>query len=114
MTPFHQQAGLIEYCHDSSIAIISNEPLAKGLRRDDETIRSIAEHMQISADEVMVRWSLTKGFVTLLPPQYVNNYMNGVTIESLSALPPDLMTSTNALSCNFKTSWDTNDEEIEQ
>jgi len=77
-------------------------------------IRSIADFMQISADEVMIRWSITKGFATLIPPQYVNNYLNNITIESLSALPPELMTSMSSLNCNFKTTWDTNDEEIEQ
>lgn len=116
MTPFHQTHELLEYCHDSSIAIISNEPCAKGLRRNHEIIKGVSDFLGISPDEVMIRWGITRGFATLLPPTFISTELMGVkTIDSLfEPLPGDIMASLNGLNVLLKTTWDSNDEEVEQ
>ena len=115
-TPFHQTDELLEYCQDSSIAIISNEPCAKGLRRNHEVVRAVSDFLGISPDEVMIRWGFTRGFAVLVPPVFVSTDLLGVKdISSLcEPLPDDIMTSLNQCNVMLKTTWDTNDEEVEQ
>lgn len=116
MTPFNQTHELLEYCQDSSIAIISNEPCAKGLRRNNEIIRGVADFMGVSPDEVMIRWGVSRGFAVLLPPVFVSTDLLGFkNVDTLlETLPDDVMTSLNGLNCLLKTTWDSNDEEVEQ
>jgi hypothetical protein len=116
VTPFNQTNDLLEYCHDSSIGIISNEPCAKGLRRNHEVIKGVADFLGVSSDEVMIRWGVTRGFAVLIPPVFVTTDLLGRKgVESLfEPLPGDIMTSLNGLNCLMKTTWDSNDEEVEQ
>lgn len=116
VTPFYQLNDLLEYCQDSSIAIISNEPCAKGLRRNNEVVRAVSDYLGVSPDEVMIRWGVTRGYAVLIPPIFVTTDLLGVKdVNSLSEpLPEDVMKSLNQCNVLLKTSWDTNDEEVEQ
>ena len=115
MTPFYQSSELLEYCVDSSIAIISNEPCAKGLRRNHEVVLAISDFLHVSPDEVMIRWGVTRGFAVLVPPVFVTNNLMGVkSVGSLcEPLPDDVMKSLNDCNAMLMTTWDTNDEEVE-
>ena len=52
----------------------------------------------------------------LIPPIFVNNSMlNNTVVDDLyEKLPDDVMKSLNDCNAMMKTTWDSNDEEVEQ
>lgn len=63
--PFHQQPKTVEFCEAHSIAIEAWSPLTKAQRLDDPTVSAIAREVDRSSAQVLIRWSLQRGFVVL-------------------------------------------------
>ena len=52
-------------CAEEGIAIEAYSPLTKGRRLDDATVASIADEVGRTPAQVLIRWSLQRGFVVL-------------------------------------------------
>lgn len=63
--PWCQQRELVRYCQDHNIVIQAYSPLATGARLADPAVCSIAEKYKRSPAQVLVRYSLQKGWVPL-------------------------------------------------
>ncbi|KAF8523333.1 NADP-dependent oxidoreductase domain-containing protein [Hysterangium stoloniferum] len=62
--PFCQQKPIVEYCRSHSIVVQAYSPLRRG-KLDDPTLSKIAERNNRTTAQIMIRWSLQKGFVPL-------------------------------------------------
>jgi len=62
--PFCQQKPIVEYCRSHSIVVQAYSPLRRG-KLDDPTLIRIAERINRTPAQIMIRWSLQKGFVPL-------------------------------------------------
>lgn len=63
--PFLQQKKIVDYCNEKDIIVEAYSPLSKGHFIDDPTITKIAKEVKKSNAQVMIRWSLQRGFVVL-------------------------------------------------
>ena len=78
-------------------------------------VKAVSQYLNISPDEVLIRWGITRGFAVLIPPTFVTSeLLNKKTIVDITIpLPKDVMKSLNNLHEGLRTTWESNDEEIE-
>jgi diketogulonate reductase-like aldo/keto reductase len=55
----------VRRCVDEGIVLEAYSPLTKGRRLDDSTVATIAAELDRTPAQVLIRWSLQKGFVVL-------------------------------------------------
>ncbi|VDI68396.1 serine/threonine-protein kinase OSR1/STK39 [Mytilus galloprovincialis] len=63
--PWQQKPDIVKYCRDNNIAVMGYAPLVKGQRFDDETLCEIAKRNNKSPAQILIRWSLQHGFITI-------------------------------------------------
>jgi len=75
--PWCQQRECVEYCKKNNIVVEAYCPLVRNEKADDQTLASIAKKHNVEPNQVLVRWSLQKGFVPLpksdTPSRIVSN-----------------------------------------
>ncbi|KAI0812271.1 NADP-dependent oxidoreductase domain-containing protein [Irpex lacteus] len=62
--PFCQQKPIVEYCRRNNIVVSAYSPLLQG-KMDHPVLQSIARKHNKDAAQILIRWSLQKGFVPL-------------------------------------------------
>jgi len=62
---FHQRREITEYCNALGILMEAYCPLARAARLDDPVLQSIASECDKTAAQVMLRWCLQSGLVTI-------------------------------------------------
>lgn len=66
VTPYLQRRDLVKYCKESQIKIVAHSPLVKGKKLNNNRISSIAHSINITPPQLLIAWSLAKGY-TVLP-----------------------------------------------
>lgn len=65
LSPFLGQREVVAYGRDRGVAIEAYSPLTRGRRLDDPTVGRIASTHRRSPAQILVRWSLQRGFVPI-------------------------------------------------
>ncbi|RPJ49602.1 MAG: aldo/keto reductase [Chloroflexi bacterium] len=65
ISPFLTRQALVEYCQAKGIQVESYSPLARGRRWNDPLVNEIAQSYNRTPAQVMIRWSLEKGYVVI-------------------------------------------------
>jgi len=63
--PYQNDLDLLEYCKEAAIQVEGYSPLGKGLVLRDPTVRAIADQLGVTPAQVLVRWSMQQGVVTI-------------------------------------------------
>ncbi|KAJ4408168.1 hypothetical protein N0V91_003517 [Didymella pomorum] len=63
--PWCQQKEAVKYCQKNNIVVEAYCPLVRNEKADDETLTSIAKKHNVTTAQILVRWSLQRGFVPL-------------------------------------------------
>lgn len=63
--PWCQQKDAVTYCQMNNIVVEAYCPLVRNQKADDATLQSIAKKHNVTDAQVLVRWSLQRGFVPL-------------------------------------------------
>lgn len=107
VSPLGQDTELTEFCIDSSIAIICNNPFNKNIKLNHHpTVSKLAASLGMSVEQVVIRWIYTKGFAVFLSAGPWNSGTNYETAnEDDLLLSEDVMSVLNSLDENVKTSW---------
>ncbi|PSR99251.1 NADP-dependent oxidoreductase domain-containing protein [Coniella lustricola] len=63
--PWLQQKEIVRYCHDKGIVIEAYCPIARNQKADNKQLLSIADKYGVTPNQVLIRWSLQKGWVCL-------------------------------------------------
>ena len=63
--PWCTNEDIVKYCQKNNIAIVAYSPLAKGERLADPFVLSLAKKYNKSPAQILIRWSLDKGFITI-------------------------------------------------
>jgi diketogulonate reductase-like aldo/keto reductase len=63
--PWCQQKDAVKYCQDNNIVVEAYCPLVRNQKASDPTLQSIAKKHGVTDAQVLVRWSLQRGFVPL-------------------------------------------------
>jgi diketogulonate reductase-like aldo/keto reductase len=64
-SPYCYRPDVLTYCRDKGIQVEGYAPLARGKKQADSRLIAIAEHYQKSTFQVLIRWSLQQGVVTI-------------------------------------------------
>ncbi|KAF8473850.1 NADP-dependent oxidoreductase domain-containing protein [Kalaharituber pfeilii] len=105
--PWCPQPGLVEFCKEKNILLQAYTPLIHGRKLDDPTIVEIARVHNVTPAQVLIRWSLQKGFTPLpksdtpaIIQENASVYHFDLTIEEMAkihALGEDLEDGQGAL-----------------
>lgn len=63
--PFCPRRDIVEWCSRRGIAVQAYSPLVRGLRWGEPTLKKLAEKYAKSEAQILIRWSLQKGFIPL-------------------------------------------------
>ena len=63
--PWNQQKGIVQYCHQNGTAIEAYCPLVRNTKGDDDTLVGIAKKHRVSPAQILIRYSLEKGWIPL-------------------------------------------------
>jgi len=65
VTPYLQRPNLVRYCQEKKIQIVAHSPLLKGRKLLDNNLRSLAQSINLSPAQLLIAWSLAKGYIAL-------------------------------------------------
>lgn len=103
--PWLQRRQIVQYCQHQGIVLEAYSPLAKASRLDEPVVLEICARLGATAAQVLIAWSLQKGFVTL--PKSVNETRIQQNLQGLSVtLDEQSMSVLDSLDENFVTGWD--------
>ncbi|TVY57974.1 putative oxidoreductase, partial [Lachnellula suecica] len=63
--PFNTQPSIVSFCESHNITLEAYAPLARSMRATHPTITQLAKKYGVSWAQLLVRWSLQRGFVPL-------------------------------------------------
>ncbi len=93
---FNQQCELRRYCESKGIAVEAYSPLTRARRLDDPTVRRIAAECEKSVPQVMIRYLLQQGVVTLARSASPDHIRQNADVFDFS-LTPEQMRRLDAL-----------------
>lgn len=64
-SPFDQQRRVRAHCEDNGIRLEGYSPLTRGSKLGDQVVRTLAEAHGRTPAQIMIRWSLQKGVITI-------------------------------------------------
>lgn len=100
-----QQPELVKYCENNGIIIEAYSPLAHGKGMDDPTLAEIAKKHSKSPAQIMLRWCVQSGFVTL--PKSVTPDRIAANIDLFDfELDDDDLAKIKPLDRSLRTCWD--------
>lgn len=70
LSPFNQRVDVVQHCQSQGIALQAYSPLAKATKLGDPRVVALAAKRGITPAQLLIRWSLQKGFIPL--PKSVN------------------------------------------
>jgi diketogulonate reductase-like aldo/keto reductase len=99
------QHQLLEFCRARGIQLEAYAPLTKGRRLEDSRIAAIARHHGRTIPQVMIRWVIQHGVVTIPKTSRRERLVeNAQTVEF--ELTPDEMAALDALNEGYRTTTD--------
>lgn len=106
ISPFKACREIIEYCDDNNITIVCTELFSKGLRTKNPVIVDLSNSLDISQDDLLMRWLYTKKYALLLA-LYKCKRMSHLFSDSLQkeSLTPNVMEQLDALDEKLETQW---------
>lgn len=102
---FLQQPELVKYCQNNGIAVEAYSPLAHGYNMTNETLAAIAKKHNRSVAQVMIRWCLDGGCITI--PKSTHPDRIRENFEALNfKLDDDDLKQIKSFDKDLRTCWD--------
>ncbi|KAG6614865.1 putative oxidoreductase C2F3.05c [Phytophthora cinnamomi] len=103
--PWLARADTVKYCEEQGILMEAYSPLARVQKMHDRTLKQVAIEAGATSAQVLIAWSLAKGFVTL--PKSVTESRIKENLEAAKLeLTSEQMDKLNGLDAYFVTAWD--------
>ncbi|CEG35539.1 Aldo/keto reductase family proteins [Plasmopara halstedii] len=103
--PWLARADTVKYCEEQGILLEAYSPLARAKKMHDQTLQKIANEVSATPAQVLIAWTLSKGFVTL--PKSVDESRIKENLEAAKLiLTTEQMETLNGLDTYFVTAWD--------
>jgi diketogulonate reductase-like aldo/keto reductase len=94
--PTFQQADVVAACREHGIAVEAYSPLGQGADLDDERVVAIAQRLEVSPAQVILRWHVEKGTVVIPKSVSPARMRANASLEGV-ALTADDLASIDAL-----------------
>jgi diketogulonate reductase-like aldo/keto reductase len=105
LTPFLQQREVVAACKKHSIVVQAYSPLTRGLKLDHPVVMSVARESKRTGAQVLLRWSLDRGFVTLPKSVRASRLAENLALFDFT-LTEDQASRLDALEEGLVTGWD--------
>ena len=107
LSPFlyRSREDTLRRCAEEGIAVEAYSPLTKGRRLDDSTVASIAAELGRTPAQVLIRWSLQKGFIVLPRSSNAGRIAENAAVFDFD-LDDEQMAALDALDEGLTTGWD--------
>ncbi len=107
LSPFlyRSRQDTLHRCAEEGIAVEAYSPLTKGRRLDDPTVAAIAAEVGRTSAQVLIRWSLQKGFVVLPRSSNPSRIAENAAVFDF-ALDEAQMARLDSLNEGLTTGWD--------
>lgn len=102
--PWLQWREVVDYCRQEGIVLEAYSPLAKARKLEDPTVGAIAQRLGVSPAQVLIRWSLQKGFVPLPKSNHEERQRANLDVFRFE-LSPDDMATLDGLEDHTVTGW---------
>ncbi|HET9721938.1 MAG TPA: aldo/keto reductase [Candidatus Saccharimonadales bacterium] len=102
---FLQQPELVDYCKKHEIVVEAYSPLAHGHRIDDPVLTKIAKKHGKTNAQIMLRWCIDYGVVTLPKSVHKDRIEENIDIFNFKLDEQD-MKQISDLEDDFRTAWD--------
>jgi diketogulonate reductase-like aldo/keto reductase len=107
LSPFlhRTRADTLRRCADAGVAVEAYSPLTKGYRLRDRTVSAVAAEVGRTPAQVLIRWSLQKGFVVIPRSSNPGRIAENAAVFDF-ALDDGQMAKLDALDEGLTTGWD--------
>ncbi|GMM37451.1 hypothetical protein DASC09_047760 [Saccharomycopsis crataegensis] len=103
--PWLMRSQLVDYCSRRQIICQAYSPLAKGRKFNDLTLNSIAKKYEKNNAQILIRWSVQKGFVVLPKTLQIDRLKSNFNIWDFELSNEDILSLEHEESY-FITGWD--------
>jgi methylglyoxal/glyoxal reductase len=107
--PWCQQRDVVAFCAAQRIAIVAYSPLTKGRKLRDPHLATIARAVQRTPAQVLLRWSLQKGFITIPKSAKRERIIENAALFDF-VLSAEHMAALDRLNEEQHVTWDPRDE----
>jgi diketogulonate reductase-like aldo/keto reductase len=104
ISPFLTREALVEYCRSKNIVVEAYSPLTKGKFLNDPTLVAMAQRYGKSSAQLLIRWSLQRGYVCIPKSSKKERITQNADIFDFTISPDDMATM-NGWNRNSITSW---------
>lgn len=95
-SPYHYRRRLLEYCNEQGVVFEAYSPLARGRGLDNPTITSVAERLDRTPAQVMLRWAIQHRAVVIPKSSREERIRSNARVFDFELAEPD-MQALNAL-----------------
>lgn len=106
--PFLFPRDIVAFCEKHGIVVEAYSPLTRGQRLRDATVERIAKEVSRTPAQVLVRWGLQHGWVSLPKSARPERIEENANVFDFT-LPEDAMKTLDALDEGLHTCWDPSD-----
>jgi diketogulonate reductase-like aldo/keto reductase len=103
--PFNTRTDITTFCREKGIVVEAYAPLAKAMRMKHPTIVQLSTKYQVSPAQLLIRWSLQKGYVPLPKSVHQERIITNAQVDDFVIEPDDINTM-DALDEYLITDWD--------
>ncbi|HVO31127.1 MAG TPA: aldo/keto reductase [bacterium] len=108
LSPFLRQDDVVARCAKAGIALEAYSPLTKGARLDESHVVATAKKLGRSPAQVLIRWSLQKGFVVIPKSTREERIRENAAVFDFE-IPAADMSALDGLDEGLHTGWDPTD-----
>ncbi|KAG0035956.1 hypothetical protein BGZ82_004907 [Podila clonocystis] len=105
VTPFNTRTDIVTFCESQHIAVEAYSPLSQGHKLQDPTLLKIATKYSKSPAQVLIRWSLQKGFIVIPKSANKDRIEQNADVFDFDLADGD-MNVLDSLNENYVTEWD--------
>ena len=102
---YRSRQGVVNWCQRHQVVLEAYSPLTRGLKLDDPKLLEVAHKYGKSAAQVLIRWCLERGLVSLPKSTAPARIRQNADIFDFRLGPQD-MADLEALDENLATNWD--------
>jgi diketogulonate reductase-like aldo/keto reductase len=103
--PWCQQRDVVAFCGTHNIAVVAYSPLTKGVKLGDSGLTGLAREVRRTPAQVLLRWSLQAGFVTIPKSAKKERIIENAAIFDF-ALSVDQMMRLDSFNTEHHVTWD--------
>jgi diketogulonate reductase-like aldo/keto reductase len=106
--PFNTQSAITAFCEEHGIVVQAYAPLARAMRMRHPVVVELAEKYGCMPAQLLVRWSLQKGYVPLPKSSHAGRIDQNARVEGFEIADEDVR-RLDGLDEHLVTDWDPTD-----